>query len=215
MSDHKFSWKKYHTTPIIGILRGYPLEVLLDLIPVYIDSGYHTLEITMNSPEATRTISILTETFPELNMGAGTVCHADDLKEALDAGAQFIVMPVLNKEVISLCVKDNIPVFPGAYTPTEIYSAWQLGASAVKVFPASLLGPAYIREVLAPLNDLKLLPTGGVSDGNLRAYFEAGAVGVGMGSSLFEKRLIEEKDWDALKTHFIKIKELLPPNINR
>jgi len=215
MSDHKFSWEKYYKTPIIGILRGYPVEVLLDLIPVYIDSGYHTLEITMNSPSAAKTISILTETFPGLNIGAGTVCHADDLREALDAGAQFIVMPVLNEEVVSLCARDDVPVFPGAYTPTEIYSAWQMGASAVKVFPASLLGPTYIREVLAPLNDIKLLPTGGVSAGNIRSYFEAGAVGVGMGSSLFEKNLIEEKDWDALKTHFTKIKEQVPSNINR
>ncbi len=153
MTDHKFSWKKYYETPIIGILRGYPLEVLLDLVPVYIDSGYHTLEITMNSPSAAKTISTLAETFPELNIGAGTVCHADDLNEALDAGAQFIVMPILNKEVVSLCVRGDVPVFPGAYTPTEIYSAWQLGASAVKVFPASLLGPTYIKEILAPLND--------------------------------------------------------------
>lgn len=209
MNDQKISWKKYYETPIIGILRGYPLEVILDLIPVYMDSGYHTLEITMNSPSAAKTISTVTKIFPELNIGAGTVCHTDDLKEALDAGAQFIVMPVLNEEVVSLCVRDNIPVFPGAYTPTEIYTAWHLGASAVKVFPASLLGPTYIKEVLAPLNDLKLLPTGGVSGDNIQSYFEAGAVGVGMGSALFDKKLIEQKDWGALGDHLSKIKELI------
>ncbi len=214
MTDHKFSWKKYYETPIIGILRGVPLEVILDLIPVYMDSGYHTLEITMNSPSAAKSISTIAKKFPELNIGAGTVCHKDDLIEALDAGAQFIVMPIVNEEVISHCVKNNIPVFPGAYTPTEIYTAWQLGASAVKVFPASQLGPTYINAVLAPLNDLKLIPTGGVSGENIRSYFYAGAIGVGMGSSLFDKKLIEQKDWGTLKAHFIKIKDLIQDDIN-
>lgn len=214
MHNHKFSWKKYDETPIIGILRGYPLEVIEELIPVYLKSGFYTLEITMNSPDVDNTIEVLTKKYPELNIGAGTVTRKEELIRAADAGAQFIVMPVLNDEVIALCVRNGIPVFPGAYTPTEINLAWQLGATAVKVFPASQLGPGYIRGVLAPLSDIRLLPTGGVSGDNIRSYFEAGAVGVGMGSSLFDKKMIEKKDWKALKEHFIKIKGLIPNDIN-
>jgi len=181
--------------------------VILEMIPVYLDSGYHTVEITMNSPSATNTISTIAKRYPELNIGAGTVCNKADLRLALDAGAQFIVMPVINDEVIAICVDNDIPVFPGAYTPTEIYRAWHLGASAVKVFPASQLGPTYIKEVLAPLNDIRLLPTGGVSAKNIGSYFEAGAVGVGMGSSLFDNKLMEEKDWRTLHNHLKEIKD--------
>lgn len=206
MSEEKFSWQKFHKTPIIGILRGVPLDVIEDIVPIYLESGFYTLEITINSPDVYGTIENLARKHPELNVGAGTVSREEELIRAHNAGAQFIVMPVLNDDVIAMCVRNRIPVFPGAYTPTEINLAWQLGADAVKVFPASQLGPGYIREVLAPLSDIRLLPTGGVSAENIRSYFEAGAVGVGMGSALLDKKLIEQKDWNALKAHFLHIK---------
>ena len=117
----------------------------------------------------------------------------------------FIVTPVINEEVIQSCVSQGIPIFPGAFTPTEIYKAWSLGASAVKVFPATQLGVTYIKDVSAPLNDIKLLPTGGVSKTNIKSFFEAGAYGVGMGSSLFDKQLISDQNYTALKEHFKSI----------
>src|SRR5690606_18081736 len=103
---------------------------------------------------------------------------------ALDAGAQFVVTPITDEEVISACVERDIPIFPGAYTPTEIYKAWSLGASMVKVFPASKLGPDYIKEVLAPLQQIHLMPTGGVGLENMEAFYKAGAKGFGIGSQL-------------------------------
>jgi len=130
-----------------------------------------------------------------------------DLEAALAAGAQFIVTPILDEQIVQHCVQKNIPVFPGAYTPTEIYRAWSAGASAVKVFPAAQLGAKYIKDVLAPLNEIRLLPTGGVSLENIGDYFEAGAAGVGMGSSLLDKKLIEREDYDGLKDHFLKLAE--------
>ncbi len=145
--------------------------------------------------------------FPNINIGAGTVCTMGDLSSALDAGAQFIVTPVLVEEVVKRAVAQQIPVFPGAYSPTEIYQAWTWGASAVKIFPATQLGAQFIKDILAPLNKIKLLPTGGVSRENIRAFFAAGAVGVGMGSSLLDKQLISENNFDGLKEHFIKIKK--------
>lgn len=210
MSKEKFLKERFNETPVIGILRGYPMEVMEDLIPVYMESGFHTLEVTMNSPDAAKMISFIANKYPDLNIGAGTVTNMDDQKRAIGAGAQFIVMPIIDESVISSCVQNNIPVFPGAFTPTEIYRAWHLGASAVKVFPASQLGVTYIKEVLAPLNDIKLLPTGGVSADNIGGYFRAGAVGVGMGGSLFNKKLIEQKDWKALQISFDEIKRNIP-----
>lgn len=202
MPDRQFSLDKFRKNPIVGILRGLTTKEVLEIAPIYLESGFYTLEITMNSPAVLETIAAVAKEFPELNLGAGTVCTLQDLNRALDAGSQFIVTPILDKAVIERCVRKNIPVFPGAFTPTEIYRAWSLGASAVKVFPATNLGPAYIKDVLAPLNKVKLIPTGGVSLQNINAFFEAGAVGVGIGGSLFDKSLIENRDFKGLKTHF-------------
>lgn len=201
-----FSWERYHRAPIVGIIRGLPLETVRPIAQAYQDAGLYTLEITMNTPGATKTISVLRKEFPEMNIGAGTVCTMDDLNRVLDAGSQFVVTPVLVEEVVKHSVAQQIPVFPGAYSPTEIYQAWSWGASAVKIFPATQLGAQFVKDVLAPLHQIKLLPTGGVSLENIRAFFSAGAVGVGMGSSLLDKQLIQEGDFAGLKEHFLKIK---------
>lgn len=206
MPNTSFSWEKYNKTPIVGILRGFTIEQIREIMPTYIDSGFYTVEITMNSPNVEESISKLAEEYPELNVGAGTVCNMTDLKKAIDAGSQFIVTPVIDEEVISYCVKNNIPVFPGAYTPTEIYKAWSLGANAVKIFPATQLGTQFIKDVSGPLNTIKLLPTGGISKDNITDFFKVGAVGVGMGGSLFDKNLIASGDNEALKAHFTQIK---------
>jgi 2-dehydro-3-deoxyphosphogluconate aldolase/(4S)-4-hydroxy-2-oxoglutarate aldolase len=198
-----FSWEKFNAVPIVGILRNYPREQVDMLARQYDESGLSTLEITMNSPEAAATIASLIKGFGgRLNIGAGTVCTEKDLDKALAAGAQFIVTPVLDKAVIRVCRKKKIPIIAGAYTPTEIYKAWSLGASMVKVFPAAQLGPVYIKEVLAPLDRLRLLPTGGVNPGNFIDFMRAGAAGVGMGGHLFPRELIDGGRWEELKEHF-------------
>ena len=198
-----FSWQKFDDIPVIGILRNFPRQQVEMLAALYYEAGLTTLEITMNSPEAAATLATLVKTFSgRLNIGAGTVCTRGDLDCALDAGAGFIVTPILDKGVIKACLKKKIPVFPGAYTPTEIYKAWSLGASMVKVFPATELGPGYIKEVLAPLNQLQLLPTGGIGLHNFRDFLRAGAKGVGMGSQLFPRELIGAGRWEELGTLF-------------
>ncbi|MGY6647522.1 bifunctional 4-hydroxy-2-oxoglutarate aldolase/2-dehydro-3-deoxy-phosphogluconate aldolase [Wenyingzhuangia sp. IMCC45574] len=207
MSNTTFSWEKYNQTPVVGILRGLTIEKIREIIPTYIEAGFYTVEITMNSPNVEESISKLAAEYPELNVGAGTVCNMEDLQKALNAGSQFIVTPVIDEEVIKHCVANNIPVFPGAYTPTEIYKAWSLGANAVKVFPATQLGVKFINDVSGPLNTIKLLPTGGVAKDNIADFFKVGAIGVGMGSSLFDKELIAKGDMTALKAHFTAIKE--------
>ena len=201
-----FSWELFDEAPVVGIVRGIPLEKVLKIAEVYVESGFTTIEITMNTAGATEIITVLRNRYPQLNVGAGTVCSLLDLTKAVNAGAQFIVTPIIDAEVIIKSVELNIPIFPGAYTPTEIYNAWKLGASAVKIFPATQLGNQYIKDIAAPLNKIKLLPTGGVSVANINSFFQSGAIGVGMGSSLFDKKMVDEENFEGLKKHFIKIK---------
>lgn len=188
--------------PVVGILRNVSLETIEEILPYYKKAGFTTLEITMNSDNAFQTIQHLSKNHTDLNIGAGTVCNMDDLRLALKAGASFIVTPILDVDVMNFCTKNEIPIFPGAFTPLEIYNAAKLGATAVKIFPATQLGPGYIKDVLAPLNTMKLLPTGGVSFGNIEDFFKAGAIGVGMGGSLFNKEMMASKDCEGLYTHF-------------
>lgn len=198
-----FSPQLFEQMPLVGILRGFPAAKMNRMAEVYAKAGLTTLEITMNTPGATDTIAdLIAAVDGKLNIGAGTVCNMEDLEKALAAGAQFIVAPIMDEEVIRQCVSLNVPVFPGAYTPTEIYKAWSLGATMVKVFPAGKLGPDYIKEVLAPLNQIQLLPTGGISLDNMEAFIKAGAKGFGIGSALVPKQLVENEEWEALSQHF-------------
>lgn len=203
MPEAVFSWERFEQMPVVGIVRGLPMEVLRQLLPVYVQAGLTNIEITMNTKGAADMIREAVAAYGgQLNIGAGTVCTLPDLAEALEAGAQYIVTPVVEEEVIQACVQRNVPVFPGALTPTEIFRAWKLGAAMVKVFPATSFGPEYIKDVKAPLNQVKLLPTGGVSLDNLTDFLQAGADGVGMGSQLFDKKLIQDQNWEGLQTHF-------------
>lgn len=205
-NDSGFSWELFGEAPVVGIVRGIPLEKVLKIAQVYVESGLTTIEITMNTEGATEIITVLRNRYPQLNVGAGTVCSLLDLTKAVNAGAQFIVTPIIDAEIIRKSVELNIPIFPGAYTPTEIHNAWKLGASAVKIFPATQLGTQYIKDIAAPLNKIKLLPTGGVSVSNINSFFQSGAIGVGMGSSLFDKKMVDEENFEGLKKHFVKIK---------
>lgn len=205
-TENKFSWEQFAALPIIGILRGLSEKHILQIAEVYCKVGFSSLEVTMNTVGVTRIITQLRKTFPSLNVGAGTVCDMEDLKKARGAGATFIVTPNLDINVINACCQEEVAIFPGAYTPTEVVQAWQSGASAVKLFPASQLGPAYIKDLLAPLSNIPLVPTGGVSRENIKAYFKAGVTGVGMGNSLFPKSVIERSDFQQLAQHLLSIK---------
>jgi len=198
-----FSWDLFNALPVVGIIRNLPTADMIRIATCYADAGMTTIEITLNTPGALETITVLNAELGErLNIGAGTVCSLEELDLALNAGAGFIVTPVINEAVIRKCVENKISIFPGAYTPSEIYHAWSLGAEMIKVFPATRLGVEYIKDVLAPLNKIKLMPTGGVSLENCEEYFKAGASGVGMGSNLFPKEMILAKDWIKLEAHF-------------
>jgi len=194
-----FSFDLFNQMPVVGIMRNIPDEHIDDVARVYATSGLTCLEITMNSANAEKNISLLAEKYSDrLNIGAGTVCSMNDLEKALKAKAQFIVTPIINEEVINACVAEKVPIFPGAYTPSEIYRAWSLGAAMIKLFPAADLKPTYIKEILAPLNFVSIMPTGGINLDNFTDYFAQGAKGVGVGSQLFPKDILTLQDWTAL-----------------
>ncbi len=198
-----FNRENFNRLPVVGIMRHFPVHYVENIATQFCNAGLSTLEITMNSEGAAETIANLVRNYGEkMNIGAGTVCTMHDLEAALKAGAQFIVSPFINEEVIKTCVSSHIPVFPGAFTPTEIYRAWSLGAEMVKVFPATQVGASYIREVLAPLNAIPLMPTGGISVANFTEFFSAGAKAVGIGSNFFPKNIIEAAQWDELKNFY-------------
>lgn len=208
MSRKAFSWELFYKVPVIGIVRNLALHQLIKILPLYQQAGLTTVEITMNTPDAEEMIRYGVEHYRgTLNVGAGTVCNKEDLEKALNAGAQFIVTPIVRKKIIRSCVKQEIPIFPGAFTPGEIYKAWLAGASMVKVFPAKTLGAGYIKDVKAPLQQVKLLPTGGVDIDNIESFKKAGAEGFGVGSPLFKKDLIRDEDWEGLKAHFKRFAE--------
>ena len=198
-----FSWELFDKMPIVGIIRNLTVADINFVLPIYKQAGFTTIEITLNTPEALSVISSLANQYNgELNVGAGTVCTLDDLTDAVNAGANFIVTPIFKAEVVKKCVSMEVPIFPGAFSPTEIYEAWELGASMVKLYPASVVGPAYVSAVLAPLNKVKLMPTGGIHLSNMLAFMKAGATSLGIGSELFDKKIIQKRDSEAMLNHF-------------
>ena len=198
-----FSWDLFNKMPVVGIIRGLSVDEIEFVLPIYKEAGFTTIEITLNTPEALSVISSLANQYNgELNVGAGTVCSLDDLAAAVNAGANFIVTPIFKAEVVKKCVSMEVPIFPGAFSPTEIYEAWELGASMVKLYPASVVGPAYVSAVLAPLNKVKLMPTGGIHLSNMLAFMKAGATSLGIGSELFDKKIIQKRDSEAMLNHF-------------
>jgi 2-dehydro-3-deoxyphosphogluconate aldolase/(4S)-4-hydroxy-2-oxoglutarate aldolase len=198
---------RFKAMPVMGIIRTSGRVDMEALVEAVVRSGLETIEVAMNSGSAADLIRrAARSSHNRLMIGAGTVLKMETLKEALDAGASFVVMPVLVREIVDYCAKNAIPVFPGAFTPQEVYDAWNAGATMVKVFPAAMFGPAYIRELKAPMDRIELLACGGVTSANIRTFFECGASAVAFGSSIFKKDAIERGDFDAISR---SIKELI------
>ena len=201
----KFNIELFEKAPIIGILRNINEQTVKNILPVYFESGFNSVEITMNSTKAVEIIKSSVKEFPEMNIGAGTVCTMEELDLACDAGASFIVSPILSIEIIKKSIERKVAVFPGALTPSEIFKADSLGATAVKVFPITSFGPKYVKDLMAPLDKIKLIPVGGISKNNIKGFFENGSYGVGMASSLFSKNLISKHSTEELSHHFKSI----------
>jgi 2-dehydro-3-deoxyphosphogluconate aldolase/(4S)-4-hydroxy-2-oxoglutarate aldolase len=197
--NHTDSLNLIRSTGVIAIMRAKSSDQLLAAAEAIRAGGVCAIEVTMTTPGALTVIAQATARRDEAVLfGAGTVLDPESARAAILAGAQFIVAPNLNLGVIELCRRYSIPVFPGAYTPTEIVTAWQAGADMVKVFPASIGGPAFIKALKAPLPQIELVPVGGVEIENTADWMRAGSAAVGVGSALVDQKLLDAADFAAL-----------------
>lgn len=186
---------------VISIIRtdSSTYEDIKKTVQSVLDGGVGIIEITLNTPSALSYIKQLKEDIPEILIGAGTVLDTESAKLAIEAGADFMLTPTLNKDVIKLSNRYNKLVIPGVLTPTEALTASEYGARLIKVFPVSSLGPAYIKDLLGPLNHLKLMPVGGVTLENVKEFMDAGSSAVGVGSSIVNKTLIDRHQFEEIK----------------
>lgn len=186
---------------IVAIIRAPSGDLLLDVAQALLAGGIDVLEVTFTVPNAVGIIQqISRELGKKILLGAGTVLDPETARAALLAGAEFIVTPTVNAEVIQMCRRYGKVCMAGAFTPTEILTAWEEGADVVKVFPAEVGGPGYLKAIHGPLPQIRLLPTGGVNLDTLPAFMQAGACAVGLGSSLVEKEALANRDLGRIKS---------------
>jgi 2-dehydro-3-deoxyphosphogluconate aldolase / (4S)-4-hydroxy-2-oxoglutarate aldolase len=191
---------------IVAVIRIKDPGKLQAVVDAISEGGIRALEVTMTVPGAIELIAGLAPKMPHgFILGAGTVLDAGTAIRVIDAGARFIVSPVFRRDVIDACHSRDVAVTPGCFTPTEILDAWDAGADIVKVFPATALGPGYIKDVRAPLPHVKLMPTGGVTLDNAGEWIAAGAVAVGVGSALTDAKAIEAGKFDVLRANAERI----------
>jgi len=184
---------------IVAVIRMRDPAKLRAVVDALADGGVRALEVTMTVPNAVALIRELAPTMPEgFLLGAGTVTDAATVDAVVDAGARYVVSPVFRREVIRACHDRGVAVAPGCFTPTEILDAHDAGADIIKVFPATALGPQYIKDIRAPLPQVKLMPTGGVTLDNAGDWIRAGAVAVGVGSALLDTAAIENGRFEVI-----------------
>jgi 2-dehydro-3-deoxyphosphogluconate aldolase/(4S)-4-hydroxy-2-oxoglutarate aldolase len=197
--DKREMMELIHKTGVIAIMRAKSSDQLLAAADAIKAGGVQAIEVTMTTPGALDVIRQATERYgADVLFGAGSVLDPESARAAILAGAQFVVCPTLNLKTIEICHRYAIPVVPGAYTPTEILTAWEAGADMVKVFPASVGGPAYFKAIKGPLPQVKLVPVGGVNLDTTADFIRAGADAVGVGSALVSQKLLDAGDFATL-----------------
>jgi 2-dehydro-3-deoxyphosphogluconate aldolase/(4S)-4-hydroxy-2-oxoglutarate aldolase len=184
---------------VCAIVRGTSPESLCKIAEALIAGGVKAIEVTFNTPGADEMIKELVKKYGnELMVGAGTVLDPETAKVAIAAGAQFILSPSLNLEVMRICQRYSVLPVPGVCTPTEILTAWENGAQVVKIFPAGALGASYIKQVKGPFNHIDMMVVGGINVNNIGEYVKAGACSAGIGSELVDKKLVAEGKFDEI-----------------
>jgi 2-dehydro-3-deoxyphosphogluconate aldolase/(4S)-4-hydroxy-2-oxoglutarate aldolase len=197
--DRQETVKRIEQLGIVAVIRLRDPGKLRAVVDAIVAGGVQALEVTMTVPGAVELIRGLAPTLPDgFLLGAGTVIDAATAHAVIDAGAQFVISPVFRRAVIEACHERGVPAAPGCFTPTEILEAHDAGADIVKVFPATTLGPQYIRDVRAPLPQVKLMPTGGVTPDNAGDWIRAGAVAVAAGSSLLDSKAIDSGRFEVI-----------------
>jgi 2-dehydro-3-deoxyphosphogluconate aldolase/(4S)-4-hydroxy-2-oxoglutarate aldolase len=186
---------------IVAVVRASQNDQLVEVAQALADGGVTVVEITMSVPNALDVLRQIRQALGDrVLLGAGTVLDAETARAVLLAGAEFIVAPTLNLDVIRLCRRYDKLVIPGAFTPTEILTAWEAGADIVKVFPAEVLGPAFFKALRGPLPQIRLMPTGGVDLTTAADFLKAGACCLGIGGQLVEPKAIAERNFDRIRS---------------
>jgi len=184
---------------IIAIIRADSSEQLVEAAAALLAGGVTAMEVTMTTPNALAVVTAVTQRFGDrILMGVGSVIDPRTVDAAVAAGAEFIVTPVTKPEVIAAANRLEKPIASGAFTPTECLLAHESGADFVKLFPAECNGPAYVKTLLAPLPQLRIVPTGGVTPQTAGAFLAAGSVALGVGSALVSKEILRDRDWPKL-----------------
>jgi 2-dehydro-3-deoxyphosphogluconate aldolase/(4S)-4-hydroxy-2-oxoglutarate aldolase len=190
---------RLHDSGIVAVIRLDDFSKAVPLTEALVAGGITAIEFTLTNPDAPTAIREVSQALKQKALiGAGTVLTPAQVEEVVAAGAQFIISPVMKPALITAASACHVISVIGAYTPTEIQLAWEAGADAVKVFPARNLGPNYIKDVLAPLPHLRLIPTGGISASNVGDYIRAGVFAIGAGGSLVDEKAIANDDWDSI-----------------
>jgi 2-dehydro-3-deoxyphosphogluconate aldolase/(4S)-4-hydroxy-2-oxoglutarate aldolase len=197
MNDHL---RRVLDCGIVAVVRSPDSEQLVEACAALADGGVTVVEITMTVPGALQVLGRVRAALGDrVLLGAGTILDAETARAAILAGAEYVVAPTVNLDVIRLCRRYDKLVMPGAFTPTEILTAWEAGADIVKVFPADVLGPAFFKAVQAPLPQLRLMPTGGVDLKTAADFLRAGACCLGVGGQLVEAKAVAERKFDRIR----------------
>lgn len=184
---------------VVAIMRAKTSVQLLEAAKAIMAGGVNVIEVTMTTSGALDFIRDAVRSLKgEVVLGAGSVLDPETARAVIMVGAQFVVCPTLNLRTIEMCRRYSIPVIPGAYTPTEVLTAWEAGATFVKVFPASAGGPAYIKSLKAPLPQVKLVAVGGVDLGNTADFIRSGCDAVGVGGELVNQYLLDSGDFNSI-----------------
>ncbi|MCF8720580.1 2-dehydro-3-deoxyphosphogluconate aldolase/(4S)-4-hydroxy-2-oxoglutarate aldolase [Nitrospina gracilis Nb-211] len=207
MPGTMFDADRFAQKPVLGIIRGMAESQLSGVLEAVVRSGVEFIEITLNTPGAIPLLQLADREFSDrLCLGAGTVLTRREAENAAAAGARFLVSPTASPEVARFCREQGIPHFPGAFTPTEIQAAWEGGAFMVKVFPSSVVGPGYFREIKGPFDGIRLMAVGGVRASNACEFLEKGASAVAVGASVFSVPRMESGNHAAIEKD---LKEIL------
>jgi 2-dehydro-3-deoxyphosphogluconate aldolase/(4S)-4-hydroxy-2-oxoglutarate aldolase len=194
------SWLSYlRQQRAIAVIRVNQFELGWHMAAAVAAGGIHCLEITWNSNQPDKLVRQLVQNFPNCKIGVGTILTQTQLEKAIAAGAEFVFTPHTDPVLIQTAIQRGVPIIPGALSPTEIVSAWQAGATCVKVFPIQAMGGVRYLQALQPvLTDIPLIPTGGVTLDNAQDFVRAGAIAVGLSGALFPPQKMAAQDWEAI-----------------
>lgn len=195
---------------IVAVIRSPDGEILTEVAEALLAGGVEVLEVTFTVPGALKVLEQVSDRLGDkVVLGAGTILDSHTARMAMLSGASFIVSPTTNLDIIRTCRRYDVPVMPGAFTPTEVLSAWEAGADIVKIFPADVSGPSYLKALSGPLPQVRLMPTGGVNLNTAADFLRAGACALGVGGALVSGKAIAERDFDGITAMAKKYVEIV------